>query len=485
MNILPVLKKYKQRTLAITRQQPNKQLARRIRETAFRRTHQLRGFPGIVTSLCVAIDNNQLLINCRILDPNRITEKVGLKFENGSIQWIDDLLVYYRTSPTSLSKTLLAAGQPDRFTALITCEQSPLKVVSLVLNLKNGRQRRVSLKLETSPSTPITLIARLLELVPRDANEKRRVFDAALGTMIGQLWAARATNAVTNTLICHNESLATDDPEVSIIIPIYGRYDFIEYQLAVFANDDFMHQQEIIYVIDDPRLRDEVTASCEVLSRIYKIPFKLLLLQNNLGYAGANNTGVANANAKNILLLNSDVFPESAGWLDDLLSSLGHDVSNTILGARLKYHDESIQHDGMSFFSSPFAGDLWINMHPGKGLPADQFSCAKQPQSRECITGACLLISKDNYQALGGFDESYILGDFEDSDLCMKARAKGLAIALAENISLYHLERQSQTLVSAKRWKNELTYYNCWYHTRKWDCDINRLKQETTRAHIR
>lgn len=457
---------------------------KRLRENAFRQAHQLRGFPNVRIDLSVPVKNDRLLLNCRVLDPHSKIQSIGLQFPGKVVQWLDTQIVHYRTSPTSLSKTVLQPNQPDRFCGLIACQQSPLRAKALILKLTNGRQRRVALKVEPRGLQPLQLIASLLELIPRDANEKRRAFDKALGSIIGDLWESRDPVTSANSVVEYNQvNLKSSLPAISLVIPIYGRYDFIEYQLALFANDTFMYEQEIIYVIDDPRISEEVRNSCDTLARIYPLPFKLLMLQKNLGYAGANNAGVACATGKNVLLLNSDVFPQDSGWLKKLLDAANNDLSNTLLGARLKYHDESIQHDGMSFFSSPFAGGLWINIHPGKGLPSDQFERNVKPQPRESITGACLLMSKENYQLLGGFDESYILGDFEDSDLCMKARAEGLAIALAEDVSLYHLERQSQSLVSGSRWKNELTYYNCWYHTAKWHEQIIRLKKDTLREH--
>ena len=57
----------------------------------------------------------------------------------------------------------------------------------------------------------------------------------------------------------------------------------------------------------------------------------------------------------------------------------------------------------------------------------------------------------------------------------LAARREGVEILLAETVVLYHLERQSQSLVSSDRWKEELTYYNCWHHTVKWDADIRQL----------
>ena len=149
-----------------------------------------------------------------------------------------------------------------------------------------------------------------------------------------------------------------------------------------------------------------------------------------------------------------------------------------ILGARLIYEDGTVQHDGMRFERSPFLNDLWTNVHPGKGLPADLFDSSLPVQPREAVTGACLLVDKAEYVRLGGLDESYILGDFEDSDFCLRARAAGLSIHVDPAVTLYHLERQSQSLVSTDRWKQELTYYNCWTHTNRWDSTITALKRD-------
>ena len=266
---------------------------------------------------------------------------------------------------------------------------------------------------------------------------------------------------------------------VSLIIPIYGRYDFIEYQLCQFVNDTDMFNHEIIYVIDDPRILGEVKTVCDVYKKLYKIPFNVLYLQQNCGFAGANNKGVDQATGHYILMLNSDVMPSEPGWLSSLVDSSKDVIDDSLIGARLLYEDESIQHDGMKFYRSPFQNDLWTNTHPGKGLPPEIIKTQSHLTDVEAVTGACVLLSLENFIKLDGLDENYILGDYEDSDLCLRARQKGFSIKLNRLTHLYHLERQSQSLVSADMWKQELTYYNCWYHTRQWNDDIVTLKQQS------
>jgi GT2 family glycosyltransferase len=83
------------------------------------------------------------------------------------------------------------------------------------------------------------------------------------------------------------------------------------------------------------------------------------------------------------------------------------------------------------------------------------------------ITGACMVMRRSLALDLGGFDESFIIGDFEDADLCLKVRARGLSCAIASDVQLYHLERKSQAAPN-QNWRMNLTLYNGWVHQRRW-----------------
>jgi GT2 family glycosyltransferase len=83
------------------------------------------------------------------------------------------------------------------------------------------------------------------------------------------------------------------------------------------------------------------------------------------------------------------------------------------------------------------------------------------------ITGACIVIDRALVRDLGGFDEDFVIGDFEDADLCLKLHERGLARAIDLDVHLYHLERQSQA-GSDLRWRMNLTLHNAWVHERRW-----------------
>ncbi len=351
--------------------------------------------------------------------------------------------------------------------------------VGLRLRLRNGKVIDQKLTWTDSNNQPLQHVQKILAKVPAESDAKRDMFDTLFGPAVQAIWQSRDVQWPTVEEQHYNKQLAIAEPDVSIIVPIYGRYDFIEYQLSSFIRDPDMGRHELIYVIDDPRLLAEVRMSCDALSRIYPIPFRVLFLERNMGYAGANNIGVSHARGVNVLLLNSDVMPAAPGWLRLMLDTVGDSLATSITGARLLYEDSTVQHDGMKFFASPFMNDLWTNIHPGKGMPLDVFHDEASLVPREAVTGACLLMTRENYTSLQGLNEQYILGDFEDSDLCLAARRQGLTVQLAPAVQLFHLERLSQSLVAADRWKQEVTYFNCWQHHGKWHSDIVSMKQET------
>ena len=104
-------------------------------------------------------------------------------------------------------------------------------------------------------------------------------------------------------------------PEVSIVVSLYRRVDLIEHQLAQFANDPGMLGCELIYVLDSPELAPELLPRVAELHELYRIPFRLVVLSRNGGFAVAANRGASQARGRMLLLLDSDVLPERKGWL--------------------------------------------------------------------------------------------------------------------------------------------------------------------------
>jgi GT2 family glycosyltransferase len=70
---------------------------------------------------------------------------------------------------------------------------------------------------------------------------------------------------------------------------------------------------DLVYVLDSPELAEQAVQQAEGLARMYAVPFRLVLLRRNLGFADANNVGASYARGRLLLLLNSDVLPDRPG----------------------------------------------------------------------------------------------------------------------------------------------------------------------------
>ena len=286
-----------------------------------------------------------------------------------------------------------------------------------------------------------------------------------LSTQVRAVWSKRQARSNAERHVVLGERV--EQPKLSIIVPLYGRHDFMRHQLAAFSSDEDFSNVQLIYVVDDPRLAHVISVSCEGFLEVFKTSFEVVYSEHNLGFAGANNLGVKYARADKLLLLNSDILPRKSGWLTDYLGQFEALDSPGILGATLVYEDETVQHAGMQFKRDASQYGLITNFHPHKGMPLALLNLADVAEV-PLVTGACMLMNRSVFDQVEGFDVNYVIGDYEDSDLCLKVKQAGYRVYLSSDVSFYHLERLSQSLVSNASWKTILTMINGYYQRQKW-----------------
>jgi GT2 family glycosyltransferase len=318
----------------------------------------------------------------------------------------------------------------------------------------------------------ISAIKRLLEGFNFRFGAPQQDYDLVLGPAVRALNSARLSTRPSVEV--SEYGAMPNDPKFSVIIPLYGRLDFIEYQLALFSNYSGNDQVEFIYVLDDPDRRVEAKILFASIYERTLVPFRAILLERNIGFAPANNIGLEYAHGTYIAYLNSDVFPGTSDWLERLSERLIEDPKLGVIGPLLLFEDGSIQHRGMYFKQLPEFGNWYFCMHQDKGL---RFVGSRGVQPCASITGACMVLRRELAVQVGGFDETYVIGDFEDSDLCFKLRSLGLACAVDSEVELFHLERKSQ-LGSGVSWRMNLTLYNAWEHERRWASTIKEIQAQ-------
>jgi GT2 family glycosyltransferase len=266
-------------------------------------------------------------------------------------------------------------------------------------------------------------------------------------------------------------------PAVSIIIPLYRNLSFLRLQIGAFAIDPELRDAEIIYVLDSPEQRDELEHLLRGLHALSGLAFRLVVMPANFGYAAANNAGARASRGRALLLLNSDVIPAAPGWLERLLGALERRQIG-VVGPKLLFDDGSLQHAGL-MFERDFRGD-WYNNHFHKGYPRD-WPLANVARSVPAVTGAALLARRDAYERVGGLTEDYIIGDYEDSDFCLKVRDAGWDIRYEPSVELYHFERRSIAL-HAGYTRTVASAYNRRLHALRWSDAMAELMDVPRRA---
>ena len=259
------------------------------------------------------------------------------------------------------------------------------------------------------------------------------------------------------------------EPTVSIVIPLYKVFEFIKAQLAAFAADRWLAEHaEVIFVLDSP---EQVTHVEDLLSGfhlLYGLPLRLVVMERNGGYALACNAGAEAARGRYLAMINSDVVPVEAGWLEQLCASLMMDEQVGAVGGKLLYADNAIQHAGLKFIQDDKG--RWFNQHYFKGFPR-LFPDASTSREVPGVTGACLVLAKEDFDAVGGYSTDFIVGDYEDSDLCLKIRQLNRKIYYLGDVELYHFERVS-IRKSEDYTRGVASQYNRWLHQSRWENDI-------------
>lgn len=183
-------------------------------------------------------------------------------------------------------------------------------------------------------------------------------------------------------------------------------------------------------------------------------------------YSALNNAAVKGLKTDFVCFLNNDVEMLDRDWLKMLVSHASREDIGAV-GARLLYPDGTIQHAGVFTGIGGGAG------HGHRFLREDEagyFNRARLPQRVSAVTGACLVVARERFMAVGGFDEVEFPVAFNDVDLCLKLNSRGWQSFYEPRATLIHHESKSRGNDRAKanraRFAGELAALK-----RKWRTD--------------
>ena len=274
------------------------------------------------------------------------------------------------------------------------------------------------------------------------------------------------------------------EPLVSIIIPNKDHIDDLEKCLSSVYEKSTWKNYEIL-IVENNSEEQETFEYYKNLSWRYP-KARVLTWKEGFNYAAINNFAVKEAKGSYLLFLNNDVEVISPGWIEEMLM-ICQQQDVAIVGAKLYYPDNLIQHAGVVLGMGGIAGHIMCMAScEDKGY----FGRAVNVQEISAVTAACMLMKAEDFQAVGGFDEEFVVA-FNDIDLCMKARAAGKKVVFTPYAELYHYESKSRGMEDTpekqfrfeketkrfeEKWGDEMAkgdpYYNPNLSLKEADCSL-------------
>ena len=217
-----------------------------------------------------------------------------------------------------------------------------------------------------------------------------------------------------------------EKPKVSIIIPTKDNLAAIKRCIESIKNKTRYENIEII-IVDNASDKKEVTDYYKSLS------IKILTYTENFNFSKMNNFGVEHSTGDLLLFLNDDTKVLDPLWLDELVGiCLQKDVG--VVGAKLVFFDNSIQHAGMLFLKTGAGFHPAMRQNKNSDVYHNTVNVMKDCSA---VTGACLLTTKKIFKQVGGFDNQFDIY-YGDSDLCLKIQDAGYRIVYTPFTELLH-----------------------------------------------
>lgn len=264
-----------------------------------------------------------------------------------------------------------------------------------------------------------------------------------------------------------------DDSLVSIIIPFREGADLLRRCVDSIHSLAGYEKWEALLV--DNQSREPETKA--LLTRLGDDPnCRIVSYPKDFNWSAINNWAASQARGDYLLFLNNDIEAVSEGWL---LAMLEHAQRKEVgaVGARLVYPDGRLQHGGVVIGMGRIcAHAFWFCPHDRHAY----FAMDKQIRNYSAVTGACMMVRKEVFDELGGFDERLRVA-YNDIDYCLRAIEREYLIVYTPFAELMHFESSTRGISSDKpeeklmldRWldwmKRGDPYYNPNLSLRRYD----------------
>lgn len=249
----------------------------------------------------------------------------------------------------------------------------------------------------------------------------------------------------------------TGSPRVSILIPTKDNASDLKVCIESIRHRSGDVAYEII-VIDNNSEEIETFELFKYYENEMAGKFKVLAMPIPFNYSRLNNEAANIAQGDYLLMLNNDIEILTDNWLGIMLGYAEQKHIGAV-GAKLYYPDNTIQHSGVVLGIGGVAG------HSHKCYGRNEYGYFSRliiPANYAGVTGACLLVSKSKFFAVGGLNEADLAVAFNDVDFCIKLIKTGYYNVCLPQVEAYHYESKSRgtedTAKKQQRFLGEINY---------------------------
>lgn len=235
-----------------------------------------------------------------------------------------------------------------------------------------------------------------------------------------------------------NEYHLASHPLVTVMIPNKDHIPDLKrcvdsiYERATYDNFE-------ILVIENNSTEPETFAYYNEMIEAHN-NFRVVYYEGGFNYAAINNFGFKSALGDYVLLMNNDIELISENMFEHMLGfCMREDVG--VVGAKLYYDDETIQHAGVVVGVNGIAAHAFSGMNRAElGYMARAVVC----QNYSAVTAACMMVKSKLYRELGGLDAENFAVAFNDIDFCLRVGEAGYLVVFDAETELYHAESKSR-----------------------------------------
>lgn len=228
------------------------------------------------------------------------------------------------------------------------------------------------------------------------------------------------------------------DTSVSVIIPTRNGLDVLKPCIDSVRVTTDPATVEIVIADNGSNEPETLAYLCELRKTGI---VKVVSLPGEFNFSAINNQAVRHSSGEILCFLNNDAEVLSPTWLERARALLAIPEIGGV-GARLIYPDGTVQHMGVTLGMGPHR----VAGHPHNGIPKSHpgyFSKGFLIAEFSAVTAACLFVRRSDFESVGGFDESLTVA-YNDVDLCLRLRSRGLKIICDPDAELTHKESRTR-----------------------------------------